>query len=47
LGAAMAIPDERETIKPLYPNSNRRERIACIHENIAMPHCSAARHFRN
>src|SRR3981081_1962310 len=45
-GAAMAIPDER-TNSPLYPNSNRHERIACRGENFAMPQCNAARHFRN
>src|SRR5438046_10070010 len=47
LGAAMAIPGERDGLAPLYPNSNRRERIACAGDNLAMPHCSAARLFRN
>jgi hypothetical protein len=37
----------RETINPLYPNSNRRGRIACAGENIAMPQCNETRHFRN
>jgi hypothetical protein len=37
----MADPDKR-TNGSLYPNSNRRERIACSREIFAVPHCSAA-----
>src|SRR5260370_20834597 len=45
-GAAMAIPDERKVV-PLYPNSNRHERVARCCENLAIPQCNAGRHSRN
>jgi hypothetical protein len=35
----MAIPDARVG-SPLYPNSNRHERIAWWSEDLAMPQCN-------